>query len=239
MALLTISDVTVERERLPVVRGVSLEAAAGEVSVLLGVNGAGKTSLLEGVSGVIPIASGAVSLDGVRIERKPPYRRVGLGLVHIEEGRSVFPELTTQENLLVASGGKPTDDAYAMFPELEARRGVAAGLLSGGEQQMVVVGRALLRCPRALIVDELSLGLAPLLVRRLMAAVAQLAADGMAILLVEQFARLALDIGTRAYVLRGGEIVYDGTCAELRQTDGLLHSLYLGEDVDHGTEVAR
>ncbi|GAA2048595.1 ABC transporter ATP-binding protein [Catenulispora yoronensis] len=239
MALLDITDVTVERERLPVVHGVSLDVDAGQVTVLLGVNGAGKTSLLEAVSGVVPLAGGTVSLAGARIDRIAPYRRVRAGLVHIEEGRSVFPDLTTQENLLIATGGGSTEDAYTMFPELDARRKVAAGLLSGGEQQMLAVGRALLLRPKALIIDELSLGLAPLLVARLMKAVAELARSGVAVLLVEQFARLALQIGERAYVLRGGRVVYDGSCAELAGTEGLLHSLYLGEDLAHTPEAGR
>lgn len=234
MGLLSVAGVTVERDGLPVVRDASLEVDAGAVTVLLGVNGAGKTTLLEGVSGVIDLAGGEVVLDGERIDRREPYRRAALGLAHVEQGRTVFPELTAEENLLVASGGRATGDAYELFPELVARRGVAAGLLSGGEQQMVALARAFLRRPKALLIDELSLGLAPVILERLMVTVGELRRAGMAILLVEQFASLALEAGDRAYVLRGGEVVYDGTCAELREAGGLLHELYLGEARDEG-----
>jgi branched-chain amino acid transport system ATP-binding protein len=232
--LLDVSDVTIEREGLPIVRNASLKADAGGVTVVLGVNGAGKTTLLEGISGVIPIRAGSVNLAGVRIEKKPPFVRASLGLAHVEQGRTVFPELTTRENLLVASGGQPIDEAFSVFPELEKRTRVAGGLLSGGEQQMLVLARAFLRRPKVLLIDELSLGLAPLVLDRLMNAVVRLRDTGMAIVLVEQFAPLALEVGTRAYVLRGGQVVYDGTCQALRETEGMLQSLYLG-DVDSTT----
>ncbi|WP_028922577.1 ABC transporter ATP-binding protein [Pseudonocardia acaciae] len=236
--MLSVDGVTVERERLPVVRDVSLSVEAGAITVLLGANGAGKTTLLEGISGIVDLAAGTISLDGARIDRKEPFRRVAAGLAHVEEGRSVFPELTTTENLLVASGGRAVDEVFEMFPELAERRHVAGGLLSGGEQQMLVLGRALLLRPKALMVDELSQGLAPRVVARLMAAVRELADAGIAVLLVEQFARLALELGRRAYVLRGGEVVYDGGCAELRASDELLESLYLGE-VEAGNGARR
>lgn len=231
MGLLSINGVTVEREGLPVVRGASVEVDTGAVTVLLGVNGAGKTTLLEGVSGVIGLADGTVSLDGVRIDRKEPYRRAQLGLAHVEQGRAVFPELTVADNLRVATA-TGIDEAFELFPELRVRRGVAGGLLSGGEQQMLVLARAFLRRPKALLIDELSLGLAPRVLKRLMAAVAELAQTGMAILLVEQFAALALEIGARGYVLRSGEVVYDGDCGRLREDEHLLQRLYLGETVE-------
>lgn len=227
--MLSVRDVTVEREGLPVVRDASLEAEAGSVTVLLGVNGVGKTTLLEGLSGVIGLAGGSVVLDGQRVDRKEPFRRARLGLAHVEQGRAVFPDLTTRENLLVASPGAPLDEVFEVFPELASRRDVAAGLLSGGEQQMLVLGRAFLRQPKALLIDELSLGLAPKVLERLMRSVSRMSEAGMAILLVEQFARLALEVGQRAYVLRGGTVVYDGSCGELRETEGLLQSLYLGD----------
>lgn len=228
MALLNVHDVTIEREGLPVVRHASLEVAADAITVLLGANGAGKTTLLEGISGIIGLAGGMVSLGDERIDRKEPYRRAALGLAHVEQGRTVFADLSTEQNLLVASGGASPEAAYELFPELRDRRRVAAGMLSGGQQQMLVLARAFLRRPRVLLIDELSLGLAPVVLDRLMRTVTRLAGTGMAILLVEQFATLALDVGDHAYVLRAGEIVYDGTCAELRDTDGLLHNLYLG-----------
>ncbi|MGH8890199.1 MAG: ABC transporter ATP-binding protein [Acidothermaceae bacterium] len=229
MELLAVNDVTIEREGLPIVRHASLKAAGGGITVVLGINGAGKTTLLEGISGVIHTTHGSVVLDGVRIDKKPPFVRASMGLAHVEQGRTVFPELTTRENLLVASGGRPVDEALAIFPELEKRMRVAGGLLSGGEQQMLVLARAFLRNPKVLLIDELSLGLAPLVLERLMASVVKLCDTGMAIVLVEQFAPLALQVGSRAYVLRGGEVVYDGSCQELRDRDGLLQDLYLGQ----------
>jgi branched-chain amino acid transport system ATP-binding protein len=229
VSVLEVRDVTIEREGLPIVRRASLEAQAGSITVLLGLNGAGKTTLLEGISGVIGVRSGEVLLAGERIDRRPAFRRARAGLSHVEQGRGVFPDLTTQENLLVASQSGDVEAAFALFPELAKRRDVIGGLLSGGEQQMLVLARAFVREPKLLLVDELSLGLAPVVLKRLMAAVEELARQGMAIVLVEQFAALALEVGTKAYVLRGGEVVYDGTCAELRDEDGLLQRLYLGE----------
>lgn len=229
MGLLEVSDVTVEREQLPIVRGVSLTIDAGEITVLLGVNGVGKTTLLEGISGAIPIAKGTVTLGGARIDKKAPYLRARLGLAHVEQGRSIFPELTTRENLLTTAGGRSLDEALDVFPELRKRLDVASVLLSGGEQQMLVLARAFLRRPKVLLIDEMSLGLSPVATKRLMESVIELKNHGMAILLVEQFAAMALGAGTRAYVLRGGEVVYDRSCAELRDTPGLLQRLYLGD----------
>jgi branched-chain amino acid transport system ATP-binding protein len=230
--MLTVSAVTVERAGLPVVSDVSLAVRAGEIRVLLGLNGAGKTTLLEGISGVLPIAAGSVELGGERIDRWRPVRRTNAGLSHVEEGRPVFGELTTEENLLVAARpGVSVEDAYTLFPELTKRRGVRAGLLSGGEQQMLVVARGWLRRPKVFLLDELSLGLAPAVVQRLMDAVRGLADAGMAVLLVEQFAPLALRIGDQASVLRGGRIVYDGPAAALRGNGDTLRELLFGEAV--------
>lgn len=227
--MLSVRDVTITREGLPIVRGANLDVEAGEITVLLGVNGAGKTTLLEGISGAIPLAAGEVRLGGERIDRRPPFARARAGLAHVEQGRTIIPELTTRENLVVAAGGDELETAFTMFPSLRRRADVAAGLLSGGEQQMLVLSRALLRHPRVLLVDELSLGLAPKVLDELMATVAELGRQGMAIMLVEQFAHLALAIGSRAYVLRGGEIVHSGRCAELRDDPELLQRLYLGD----------
>jgi branched-chain amino acid transport system ATP-binding protein len=230
--VLTVADVTVERAGLPVVSGASLTVERGEIRVLLGLNGAGKTTLLEGISGVLPIATGRIELDGQRIERWRPVRRTLAGLSHVEEGRTVFGELTTEENLLVAAGdGASLEDAFSLFPELAKRRGVRASLLSGGEQQMLVVARAWLRRPKVFLLDELSLGLGPAIVQRLMDAVRGLADAGMAVLLVEQFAPLALRIGDQASVLRSGSIVFDGPAAAWRSDGEALHELLFGEAV--------
>ena len=229
MSAFKATDLVVNRVGLPVVRQASLVVEPGSVSVLLGANGAGKTSLLEGLSGVVAIASGTIELQGEAIQGLRRGARARKGLAHVEQGRTVFRMLTTDENLRSASQRADLDQVYALFPELEKRRQVRAGLLSGGEQQMLVIARALLTRPKAIMIDEMSAGLAPIVVRRLVAAVRKLAEDGLAVLLVEQFATLALSIGDRAYVLRRGKIVYDGPCPTLAQSPDLLHRLYLGD----------
>jgi len=230
MSLLDVTDIAVDRAGVRIVRGVSILASAGEISVLLGANGAGKTTLLEGISGIVPAAGGTVTLDGLDISRATPGSRSRAGLAHVEQGRTVFARLTTEENLAVSAHAETSpEDAYALFPELKARRDVAAGMLSGGEQQMLVIARALLTRPRVLLIDEMSAGLAPVIFARLMKAVRTLADQGMAVLLVEQFARLALAIGDRAYVLRRGSLVYEGDCGTLARDPDRLHHLYLGD----------
>jgi branched-chain amino acid transport system ATP-binding protein len=236
MSALLANGLSINRAGLPVVREATLSVDTGSISVLLGVNGAGKTTLLEGISGVIPLRAGEVRLDGRRIEGVRPSQRARLGLAHVQQGRAVFRELTTEENLRVAlHPSAAIGEAFALFPELEQRRNIRAGLLSGGEQQMLVIARALLSRPKVLLIDEMSLGLAPVIVRRLMAAVRELANRGLAVLLVEQFASLALAIGDRAFVLRRGRIVYDGDCASLRASPEKLHNLYLGDRGDAAT----
>ena len=229
MSALRVADVAISRSGLPVVRGVSLVVEPGSISVLLGANGAGKTTLLEGLSGVMRLDGGAIELHGEAIQSLRPDARARKGLAHVEQGRNVFRLLTADENLRAAARGAGVGDAYALFPELEKRRDVRAGLLSGGEQQMLVIARALLARPKTIMIDEMSAGLAPVIVARLMTAVRRLAAQGLAVLLVEQFAALALSIGDRAYVLRRGQVVYDGPCPALAKSQDLLHRLYLCE----------
>jgi len=223
---LRVDDVTVARAGVPVVRGVTLVAPAGEVTALLGPNGAGKTTLLEAISGVLPIQAGSITYDGVELSGLPPERRARLGIAHVEQGRTVFAELSIVENLRVATDG-PVDDAFTLFPELERRRDLPAGLLSGGEQQMLVIARALLTRPRLLVIDEISLGLAPVIVRRLVPAVSRLADRGVGVLMVEQFATLALEYAHRVYVLDRGRITFGGSAAELAERPGVLHGAYL------------
>lgn len=229
MTSLDIKGLVVNRSGIPIVRGIDLSARGGEISVVLGSNGAGKTTTLEGISGIIP-AAGEVLLDGENIAGANAGTRARRGLRHVEQGRTVFAEMTVEENLAVALHPSANlDEAYALFPELVQRRGVNAGMLSGGEQQMLVIARALVGRPKVVLIDEMSSGLAPVIVSRLMSAVRTLADDGMAVVLVEQFATLALAIGNRAYVLRRGEIVYDGGCQALARDPARLHALYLGE----------
>ncbi|MCW2992992.1 MAG: transporter ATP-binding protein [Conexibacter sp.] len=226
---LEIGDLTVPRAGFPIVRGVSLHIPAGEVTVLLGANGAGKTTLLEALSGLIPATSGTVELDGVDIAGFGRVQRALSGLGHVEQGRHVFGELTVAENVEVATGeAGAIDRALAMFPELVPRRDVLAGSLSGGEQQMVVIARALARNPKALLLDEMSLGLAPVIVQRLLPIVRTLADEGVAVLLVEQYANLALGIGNSAYVLNRGAVVLQGTARELAENPDSVRDAYLG-----------
>lgn len=230
MTTFSIGALQVDRSGIPVIRGVDLEAKGGEISVLLGSNGAGKTTFLESLSGIIPVRSGFINLDGVELAKLRPGARAKAGLSHVEQGRTVFPAMTTEENLKVAlHPDADLKEAYDLFPELLQRRNVEAGMLSGGEQQMVVIARSIVNRPRVILIDEMSSGLAPVIVSRLMRAVRQLADDGMAVVLVEQFAALALAIGDRAYVLRRGQIVYDGDCVALARDPAHLHRLYLGD----------
>ena len=229
---LVVADVTVQRASFDIVRSASLVAPVGKVTVVLGANGAGKTTLLEALSGVIPVHAGTATLDGVELTSLPRRKRSLLGLGHVEQGRRVFGELTTAENLEIAAHGDwSIDEALSLFPELESRRDVRAGLLSGGEQQMLVIARALSVRPKVLMVDEMSLGLAPRVASRLIAMMRTLADErGVGVLLVEQFASLALKAGDHAYVLgENGRIVYDGPCQTLLDRPDILRRAYLGE----------
>lgn len=233
---LLVRDLVVHRGGSTIVNGVDLSAPPGEVTVLLGPNGAGKTTLLEALSGRIPASHGTVHIGGRDILRSSRGARARLGLAHVEQGRTVFRDLTVEENLRVAARTGELDDAYTLFPELRLRSGVAAGALSGGEQQLLVLARAMLARPQVLLIDEMSLGLAPVVVRRLLPAVSTLAAQGVAVLLVEQYAALALSIGTAAMVLFRGQIVLRSSAAELRHHTDRLHRAYLG-GVDHSPQA--
>jgi branched-chain amino acid transport system ATP-binding protein len=233
MTYLSVKNLTVHRSGIEIIRGVDLEAKSCEITVLLGSNGAGKTTLLESISGIIPIASGSLQLDGRELASIRAGSRARAGLSHVEQGRTVFGDMTTEENLAVALHPDASlDEAYGLFPELLQRRTIKAGMLSGGEQQMVVIARSLVNRPKVIMIDEMSSGLAPVVVSRLMTAVRKLADNGMAIVLVEQFATLALAIGKRAYVLRRGRMVYDGGCEALARDPAHLHRLYLGDTQD-------
>ncbi len=229
MSALAVEKLVVNRSGAPMVRGVDLIAESGQISVLLGSNGAGKTTLLEGISGIIP-SSGRITLNAEDLSRTYAGHRARAGLSHVEQGRTVFGEMTTEENLRVAlHPDAKIDQAFDLFPELVQRRTIAAGMLSGGEQQMLVIARALVGLPKVVMIDEMSAGLAPVVVSRLMGAVRKLADTGVAVVLVEQFAALALAIGNRAYVLRRGKMVFEGACADLAKDPARLHHLYLGD----------
>jgi branched-chain amino acid transport system ATP-binding protein len=215
---------------IEVVHGIDLAVPAGSVTALLGPNGAGKTTTLRVLAGLHPIAGGDVLLAGRRVNgaRADDLSRAGLCLV--PEGRGIFPNLTVRENLRVAThAGRSLHDVeaitYERFPKLSERRTQLAGTMSGGEQQMLALARGVASGPGVLLLDELSMGLAPLVVAGLFEEVVRIAADGVAILLVEQFARLALEVADRVAVLGGGRVVASGTPAEL---EGSMTELYLG-----------
>jgi branched-chain amino acid transport system ATP-binding protein len=224
---------------VPALRGVSLKVGAGEMVALLGANGAGKTTTLRTISGLIHPYSGTVTFEGERIDTLPPQDIVKRGIAHLPEGRDLFPGLSVRENLRYgywprrhdkAGYGPSLDLVLELFPRLRERISQKAGTLSGGEQQMLAAGMALMSKPKLLLVDELSLGLAPMVVGQLFEALIEVNKTGTAILLVEQFVPLALANTHRAYVLAKGQVTLDRPSADLREDQALLAS-YLGEAI--------
>ncbi|WP_332689033.1 ABC transporter ATP-binding protein [Bosea sp. (in: a-proteobacteria)] len=220
--------------RIAVLHEVSLTVAKGEIVALVGSNGAGKTTLLRTISGVQPLTGGRILFDGQPIERTPAHARVGLGIAQSPEGRQVFGPLSVEDNLRLgafrkqdAGFGDRLAQAYAMFPILGEKRAIAAMSLSGGQQQMLAIARALMAAPKLLLLDEPSLGLAPLLVDQILNAVVSLRDQGMTILLVEQNASAALAIADRGYVLETGKMVHQGTAQSLL-ADPKMRAAYLG-----------
>jgi branched-chain amino acid transport system ATP-binding protein len=232
--MLSLDGLTVARGGRNVVREVSLEIPAGEVTALLGPNGAGKSSMVLAIGGILKPVGGRVLLGETNLAGRRPERIRAAGVAIVPEGRRLLPELTVAENLRVATYTLSGSDAEAgrtraleLFPELEKRLDYAARSLSGGEQQMVVLAQAMVSHPRFVIIDELSLGLAPVVVNRLVPTIRSFAESGIGVLLIEQFATVALGLAKRAYVMEGGRIRFSGLASELREKPELLQSAYL------------
>ncbi len=222
--------------RIEVLHGVSLIVRPGEVVALIGSNGAGKTTLLRALSGVQPIIAGEIHFCGERIDRLPPHRRVERGITQSPEGRQIFGPLTVEDNLRLGAYmrrdkdiARDRDRVFEMFPVLAERRRHLAGGLSGGQQQMLAIGRALMGKPKLLLLDEPSLGLSPTLVDQILAAIVALRRDGVTVLLVEQNAAAALEIADRGYVLETGQVALEGPAAALL-SDPKVKAAYLGAD---------
>jgi branched-chain amino acid transport system ATP-binding protein len=238
---LHIRGLTVARGNRDVVSDVSLEVPPGEVTALLGPNGAGKSSLVLAIGGVLRARAGTVVLNDRDLTKARPEAIRQAGVAIVPEGRRLLPALTVDENLKVATytlgrgeAAEARERALDLFPELKKRLGSPARLLSGGEQQMVVLAQALVSAPTVVLIDELSLGLAPVVITRLIPTLRMISESGTGVLLIEQFATLALDVANRAYVMNGGVIEFSGNASELREKPELLHSAYLLRTVGHG-----
>ena len=216
-------------------KGVTLRAESGEIVTLIGANGAGKTTLLRAISGLIRPRAGAIRLEGKDISRVPPHEIVGLGISHAPEGRMVFANLSVQDNLELGAYRRKDraliredfDGIFALFPRLKERRRQTAGTLSGGEQQMLAIARALMSRPRLLLLDEPSLGIAPILVREIIRTIREINQRGVTVLLVEQNAHMALSIARRGYVLETGRVCIEDDAARLLQNEDVKRA-YLG-----------
>jgi branched-chain amino acid transport system ATP-binding protein len=234
MPLLEIEGLVGQYGRVPVLHGIHISIEAEGLAVLVGANGAGKTTLMRTISGVRPASGGLVRFDGKDITNMPAAQRVRLGIAQVPEGRQVFPGLTVEDNLVLGGYSRKPEEvregiaqAYQMFPVLETKRSTLAGMLSGGQQQMLAIARALMSKPRLLLLDEPSMGLAPILVAEIFKTIQSLKKTGVTIFLVEQNARAALKIADRAFVMETGRVVQQGTGAELLASDHIRQA-YLG-----------
>jgi branched-chain amino acid transport system ATP-binding protein len=235
-ALLTVNHLSVAYGGIQAVRELSLEVATGEMVCLIGANGAGKTTTLKAISGLLAPHAGSVHFDGQSLTRLPAHEVARRGLALVPEGRGVFPRMSVAENLMMgayarndrAAIARDLDQVYVLLPRLTERRAQLAGLLSGGEQQMLALGRAMMARPRLLLLDEPSMGLAPLMVQAVFDIIRRIAAGGVAVLLIEQNAHLALKTCARGYVLENGAITLSGRADELAANPAVRHA-YLGE----------
>ena len=233
---LDVVDLEVRYGAIAAIKGISFHVNEGEIVALLGANGAGKTTTQKAVSGMLRPAAGSITFAGQRIDGIPPHELINLGVCHVPEGRHVFPRMTVEENLVMGAFRFRTPDqdllnrVLDLFPRLKERFGQQAGTLSGGEQQMPAIGRALMGKPKLLLLDEPSMGLAPLIVEQIFDIVRGINVDGVSVLLVEQNARQALTLADRGYVLETGELVLSGTGRELL-ADDRIRAAYLGEEL--------
>ena len=234
--MLEVRDLNVAYGAIAALHGVSFDVPAGSIATLIGSNGAGKSTTLRTVSGLLRATRGTITYDGERIDTLPAHAIVARGLCHVPEGRLVFANLSVNENLQMgaylqrdkAAIARERDYVFSVFPRLQEREGQLAGTLSGGEQQMLAIGRALMGRPRFLMLDEPSLGIAPLLVKSIFAQIAEInRTRGITVLLVEQNANLALEVSSHAYVLETGRVILSGESSALR-TDPKVRSAYLG-----------
>lgn len=236
MAMLEVKDIEVYYGVIQAIKGISFEVNEGEVIALIGANGAGKTTTLHTITGLLSPKKGSVTFEGQDITKVPAHKIVSLGMAHVPEGRRVFAELTVYQNLKMgaytrkdkAEIEETLQMVYKRFPRLEERKNQLAGTLSGGEQQMLAMGRALMSHPKIIVMDEPSMGLSPILVNEIFDIIKEVSASGTTVLLVEQNAKKALSIADRAYVLETGKIVLEGDAKELMNDDSIKKA-YLGE----------
>ena len=236
MAMLKVTDLQVYYGVIQAIKGISFEVNEGEVIALIGANGAGKTTILHTITGLVEAKGGTVEFEGTNITKMPGHKIVTLGMAHVPEGRRVFAELTVLENLKLGAYTRKDKNeieaslqtVYKRFPRLEERKNQLAGTLSGGEQQMLAMGRALMSRPKIILMDEPSMGLSPIFVNEIFDIIKEVSAGGTTVLLVEQNAKKALSIAERAYVLETGKIVLEGDAKEL-MNDESVKKAYLGE----------
>lgn len=236
MAILEVKGLEVYYGVIQAIKGISFEVNQGEIIALIGANGAGKTTTLQTITGLIPSKSGTITYEGKDITKIPGYKLVGMGIAHVPEGRRVFAELSVLQNLKLGAYTRNDKNemeetlkmVYSRFPRLEERKNQMAGTLSGGEQQMLAMGRALMSHPKLIVMDEPSMGLSPLYVNEIFDIIQKINADGVTVLLVEQNAKKALSIANRAYVLETGKIALSGDAKDLMNDDSVKKA-YLSE----------
>lgn len=233
--ILSVKDLSINYGVIPAVRNIELKIKKGEIVSLIGANGSGKTTTLGGISGIIKAKGGEVLFDGKDLTKLEPYKIVEMGISHVPEGRGIFPDLTVSENLRVGAYirkdkeqiREDIQEIVKLFPRLEERKNQRAGTLSGGEQQMLAIGRALMSRPKLLLLDEPSMGLAPIIVKEIFKAIKRINNNGTSILLVEQNSKMALSVANYGYVLETGKIVAEGPVDKLKTND-LIKKIYLG-----------